>query len=298
MKSRHRPPLNLTDSEPASPETEPSVTSEATDALDEATPEAGLEPLPDAPQRPMSERQRRRLAEQQALAEERAAEAEKAARALSPFAESADAPPATVTPASPPAKTSSKRKGKTATSNGAANAYLIAGLASALWVGGLASWFAYELGSGMMEIDPLRLAVYALILLAPVGLSILLAHAVRQGAGLAQETKRAREMADALVGPTALAANQAGHVLNTLREDIDRAAQSAERARDDLASLREALTKESNLLNEAAELAGGTARRLAEQLSHEREQMGVLGGKLEGQASAVVETVERQSRME
>jgi hypothetical protein len=161
----------------------------------------------------------------------------------------------------------------------------------------LASWFAYELGSGMMEIDPLRLAVYALILLAPVGLSVLLAHAVRQGAGLAQETKRAREMADALVGPTALAANQAGHVLNTLREDIDRAAQSAERARGDLASLREALVKESNLLNEAAELAGGTARRLAEQLSHERELMGVLGGKLEGQASAVVETVERQSRM-
>nr|WP_313429314.1 tipN [Brevundimonas diminuta] len=295
MKSRHRPPLNLTDPEPASTETEPSLTPEAAEATDEATPEAGPEPLSDSPQRPMSERQRRRLAEQQALAEERAAEAEKAARALSPFAESADAPPATVAPISPPAKTSAK--GKSAGSNGAANAYLIAGLASALWVGGLASWFAYELGSGMMEIDPLRLAVYALILLAPVGLSVLLAHAVRQGAGLAQETKRAREMADALVGPTALAANQAGHVLNTLREDIDRAAQSAERARDDLASLREALTKESNLLNEAAELAGGTARRLAEQLSHEREQMGVLGGKLEGQASAVVETVERQSRM-
>ncbi|MFB7882300.1 tipN [Brevundimonas diminuta] len=297
MKSRHRPPLNLTDPEPVSTETEASLTPEAAETPDESTPEAGVEPLPDAPQRPMSERQRRRLAEQQALAEERAAEAEKAARALSPFAESADAPPATVAPISPPAKTSAKRKGKSAGSNGAANAYLIAGLASALWVGGLASWFAYELGSGMMEIDPLRLAVYALILLAPVGLSVLLAHAVRQGAGLAQETKRAREMADALVGPTALAANQAGHVLNTLREDIDRAAQSAERARGDLASLREALVKESNLLNEAAELAGGTARRLAEQLSHEREQMGVLGGKLEGQASAVVETVERQSRM-
>ncbi len=231
MKSRHRPPLNLTDPEPVSIETEASLTPEAAETPDEATPEAGVEPLPDAPQRPMSERQRRRLAEQQALAEERAAEAEKAARALSPFAESADAPPATVAPISPPAKTSAKRKGKSAGSNDAANAYLIAGLASALWVGGLASWFAYELGSGMMEIDPLRLAVYALILLAPVGLSVLLAHAVRQGAGLAQETKRAREMADALVGPTALAANQAGHVLNTLREDIDRAAQSAERAR-------------------------------------------------------------------
>lgn len=302
MKSRHRPPLNLTDSEPASPETASVATPEAvkTDeaSLSSVEPEPAREPAPaPVPPRPMSERQRRRLAEQQALAEQRAAEAEKAARALSPFAESADAPPATIPPAAPPARHAAKHGGKAPATAGTGNAYLIAGLASALWVGGLASWFAYELGSGMLELDPLRLAVYALILLAPVGLSILLAHAVRQGASLAQETRRAREMADALVGPTALAANQAGQVLNTLRDDIDRAAQSAGRARDDLASLREALLKESTLLNEAAELAGGTARRLTEQLAHEREQMGALGDKLEGQASAVVETVERQSRM-
>src|SRR5690606_27081358 len=111
------------------------------------------------------ERQRRRLAEQQALAEQRAAEAEKATRALSPMATSADAPPATIEPASPPVKQTTKRAAKASASNGAGNAYLIAGLASALWVGGLASWFAYELGSGMMELDPLRLAVHVLILL-------------------------------------------------------------------------------------------------------------------------------------
>ena len=300
MKSSHRPPLNQTESDSVAPETEPVDAPEAdetVEATDDALSASGttLDPLPDAPSRPMSERQRRRLAEQQALAEQRAAQAEKAERALSPFAESADAPPATITPASPPAKRSAKRAAKTAKNGG--NVYLMAGLASALWIGGLASWFAYELGSGMMELDPLRIAVYLLILLAPVGLFILLAHAIRQGAGLAHETRRAREMADAMVGPTAMAADQAGHVLNTLREDIDRAAQSAERARNDLSALREALVKESGLLNDAAELAGGTARRLAEQLSQEREQMGVLGGKLEGQASAVVETVERQSRM-
>lgn len=297
MNSSHRPPLNQTEPESAAPETEPFDAPDVVEAADDAlsTSATTLDPLPEAPSRPMSERQRRRLAEQQALAEQRAAQAEKAERALSPFAESADAPPATITPASPPAKRSAKRASKTASAGG--NVYLIAGLASALWIGGLASWFAYELGSGMMELDPLRIAVYVLILLAPVGLFVLLAHAIRQGAGLAQETRRAREMADAMVGPTALAADQAGHVLNTLREDIDRAAKSAERARDDLSALREALVKESGLLNEAAELAGGTARRLAEQLSQEREQMGLLGGKLEGQASAVVETVERQSRM-
>lgn len=299
MKSSHRPPLNLTDPESDAPETEPLAASDAAEAPNDALSTSGtpLDPLPQTPSRPMSERQRRRLAEQQALAEQRAAEAEKTERALSPFAESIDAPPATITPASPPAKTSGKRRSKVSTSDSRINVYLMAALASALWIGGLASWFAYELGSGMMELDPLRLAVYALILLAPVGLFVILAHAVRQGAGLAREARRAREMADAMVAPTALAASQAGHVLNTLREDIDRAAQSAERARDDLASLREALVKESDLLNKAAELAGGAARRISEQLSGEREQMSVLSGKLEGQASAVVETVERQSRM-
>lgn len=313
MKSRHRPPLNLTDPESASSEPGSSIKPDAEAAGGEvqiAEPSPPIHPAPEPeqpqserpqperpqPERPMSERQRRRLAEQQALAEKRAAEAETAARALSPLSESADAPPATAAPASPPAPQGARRGRKTP-SAGAGNAYLIAGLASALWVGGLASWFAYELGSGMMEVDPLRLAVYALILLAPVGLSILLAHAVRQGASLAQETRRARDMADALVGPAALAANQAGQVLNVLHDDIDRAAQSAERARGDLSLLREALVKESALLDEAAQKAGGAARRLVKQLSHEREQMGTLGGKLEIQASAVVETVERQSRM-
>ncbi|MGX1692750.1 tipN [Brevundimonas naejangsanensis] len=297
MKSRPRPPLNLTDSEPAL-EDEASVIAPDAQA-DAATPEPMPEhpPLPEsapAPERPMSERQRRRLAEQQAIAEQRAAEAEKAARTLAILGESADAPPATVesTPLTvPPSPRAKSAKG------GANHAYLIAGLASALWVGGLASWFAYELGSGMMELDPLRLAVYGLILLAPVGLSILLAHAVRQGAGLAQETRRAREMANALVGPTALAANEAGQVLTSLRGDIDLAAQAAERARNDMAQLREALAKETALLNEAAERAGGTARQLTEKMSAEREQMHGLSGRLETQASNVVETVERQSRM-
>ena len=44
-----------------------------------------------------------------------------------------------------------------------------------------------------------------------------LAHAVRQGASLAHETRRARDMAEAMVGPTALAAHQTGQVLTSLR---------------------------------------------------------------------------------
>jgi hypothetical protein len=64
-----------------------------------------------------------------------------------------------------------------------------------------------------------------------------------------------------------------------------------------MALLREALSQETTRLNEAAETAGRTARRLAEQLGDEREKMQVLATRMDGQASDVIEAVERQSRM-
>lgn len=250
-----------------------------------------------ATERPMSERRRRRLADEQRRSEERAlAEAERAApgRAISPeIGISADAAPVAFEP--PPLPTRIQVREKTAPSG--RHAYLIAGVASALWVGGVAAWLAFEVGSGAVELEPLRLAVYALIALAPAGMAIMLAHAVRQGAGLAAETRRARELSEALIAPTALAAQQTGEVLHSLRNDIDQASLAAERARHDMALLREALSQETTRLNEAAEAAGRTALRLAEQLGDEREKMQVLATRLDSQASGVVEAVERQSRM-
>ncbi|PQZ82798.1 MULTISPECIES: tipN [unclassified Brevundimonas] len=298
MKSSHRPPLNLTDPEPGEGLEESAPIMGADDERLNETPvefDAELS-LPPAPDKPMSERRRRRLLEEQRLADERAAALLQAENApdLPPLAVSADAPPAVVEDAAPPASVASRRA--PALKSGG-NAYLIAGLASALWIGGVASWFAYEFGSGAVALEPLRLAVYALIALAPAGLAIMLAHAVRQGASLALETRRARDMAEALVGPTALAAHQTGQVLTSLRGDIDQAALAAERARNDMALLREALAQETVRLNEAAESAGRTARRLTDQLGREREQMGALGVQLDSQATGVVDAVERQSRM-
>ncbi|MBX4159324.1 polar localization protein TipN, partial [Lactiplantibacillus plantarum] len=83
----------------------------------------------------------------------------------------------------------------------------------------------------------------------------------------------------------------------SLRSDIDHAALAAERARRDMALLREALAEETARLNEAADNAGRTARRLAENLGRERDQMQTLGLHLDTQASGVVDAVERQSRM-
>ncbi|MGH7028437.1 tipN [Brevundimonas sp.] len=289
MKSSHRPPLNLSDPEPGQAQDESAL---ADDNAEIDAPEA----LPElAPEKPMSERRRRRLLEEQRLAEERAAALHaQPAPDLPPLAVSADAPPAVVDEAAPPAPVSARRAPAPKSSG---SAYLIAGLASALWIGGVASWFAYEFGSGAVALEPLRLAVYALIALAPAGLAIMLAHAVRQGASLALETRRARDMAEALVGPTALAAHQTGQVLTAMRGDIDQAALAAERARNDMSLLREALAQETVRLNEAADSAGRTARRLADQLGREREQMGALGVQLDSQAVGVVDAVERQSRM-
>ena len=286
MKSSHRPPLNLSDPEPGEDQDE-FIASTTEEPLE-------LEPTPQ-PERPMSERRRRRLMEEQRLAEERTAAALNVAMPdLGPLAVSADAPPAALETQPPAPAPVASRKAAAAPGG---NAYLIAGIASALWIGGVASWFAYEFGSGAVQLEPLRLAVYALIALAPAGLAIMLAHAVRQGASLAHETRRARDMAEAMVGPTALAAHQTGQVLTSLRGDIDQAALAAERARNDMALLREALAEETVRLNEAAESAGRTARRLTDQLGREREQLGALGVQLDSQAVGVVDAVERQSRM-
>lgn len=297
---RQRPPLNLTD-----PATEPSSGDPAASPATEAAPEAAGEPTPE---RPMSERRRRRLAEEQKAAAEKAA-AEKAAQAealaaaaLEPLpatpgfdafalSESAETPPAVVASA-PPAV----RRAETPAPSGK-HAYLFAGVAATLWIAGVAAWAAFEFGAGSTQMEPLRLALYALIALAPAGLAIMLAHAVRQGAGLAAETKRARDLSEALIAPTALAAQQTGEVLQSLRMDIDQASLAAERARNDMALLREALSQETTRLNEAAELAGRTARRLVEELGGERDQMQSLGARLETQATGVLDAVERQSRM-
>ncbi|MCS6625478.1 hypothetical protein N0B44_21430 [Roseibacterium beibuensis] len=292
MKSpRHRPPLNLTDPEPEA----------VAPTGSEPAPAPAAEPEPELraeTERPMSERRRRRLAEERRQAEQKAAEAtrrDEAAQApVAPeLSQSADAPPVAYEP--PPAPVLARRQAEPAPSG--RHAYLLAGVSAALWIGGVAAWLAYEVGSGAAELEPLRLAVYALIALAPAGLAIMLAHAVRQGAGLAAETRRARGLSEALIAPTALAAQQTGEVLQTLRNDIDQASLAAERARNDMSLLREALAQETTRLNEAAETAGRTAQRLAEQLGHERDQMQTLGVQLDSQATGVIDAVERQSRM-
>lgn len=289
-------------------------TAPAAEPATEATPQGDTPAEPPAPRRQplMSERRKRKLAEAaQKAAEEAAAAAARAeaemAAAEPPAAEltidlvepehnlpaaaveeaPVPAPPVTSAPGTQvrPQKTPSTSYG------------LIAGGAAALWIAGVAAWAAYEIGSGAAQPEVIRLAVYVLVALAPAGLAMLLAQALSQGARLSQETRRARDLADALLAPTSLAAQQTGQVLQSLRADIDLATLAAERARNDLVMLKEALSEETSRLNAAADVASRTARQLVEQLSSERSQLADLGTTLDAQATGVMETVERQSRM-
>ena len=176
-------------------------------------------------------------------------------------------------------------------------AYPLAVVAALLWIGGVASYAAFEIGAGRLELDPVNATLLALVALAPAGLVVVVAYLIRQAAALAAEARRARGMADTLGLPTGVAVQESGMVLAGLRSDIDQSARAAESAREELAALRAAMEEETRRLNEAADLAQRTARRLTEQLSREREGLTELGGRLEAQTQGVIETVERQARM-
>jgi len=176
-------------------------------------------------------------------------------------------------------------------------AYPLAIIAALLWVGGVASYAAYQIGGGQLQLDPVNATLLALVALAPAGLVLVVAHLMRQAAALAVEARRARTMADAMGLPTGVAVQESGQMLIGLRSDIEQSAQAAEAARGEMAALRAAMEEETRRLNEAADLAQRTARRLTEQLSREREGMTELGSRLEVQTQGVIDTVERQARM-
>ncbi|HRH20438.1 MAG TPA: tipN [Brevundimonas sp.] len=176
-------------------------------------------------------------------------------------------------------------------------AYPLAIIAALLWIGGVASYVAYQVGGGQLELDPTTAALIVLVALAPAGLALMVASLMRQSAALAAEVRRARGLADNLGLPTGVAVQESGLALIGLRSDIDQSTAAAETARTEIAALRAAMEEETRRLNDAADMAQRTARRITEQLSREREGLAELGERLESQTQGVIDTVERQARM-
>lgn len=181
---------------------------------------------------------------------------------------------------------------------GLKHVYLLAFIASVLWAGGL---IAYTLGLrarvGPFEAEPFAITILAILGLAPVGLIWIGAYALRQGMRLMAELKRLEQLSNDMVAPAALAAAEVGSAVQAIRQEIHSAVTAADRARADLMHLKDLLTLEGDKLIEMASGSARTASGLVQDLGRERQEFGVLQGKLETRIGEINESIGRHAQM-
>jgi len=178
---------------------------------------------------------------------------------------------------------------------GRTGVYALAGVTSLVWAGAVAAFAYVSFPRGAMS--PLAIGLMALLAIAPMGLILAGAYVVAQARILAAEARRAKRLTDELIGPTALAAAQAGAVVQSMRGQIALAAEVANQAREHLAALREALALETQRLAEATAHASRTAVTLVETLSQERGELNTLALTLDARSAAVTDAINRQAHM-
>ena len=179
---------------------------------------------------------------------------------------------------------------------GSRGVYLLAGAASFIWIAAVAAFGALFAAQGH-GLAPLTLAFLALIAVAPAGLIFASAYVVVQARSLTAEARRAKRLTDELIGPTALAAVQAGAVVEAMQTQIATASEVANQARDHLAALREALALETERLADATAHAARTAVGLVETLTRERSELTTLAVTLDARSAAVTDAINRQAHM-
>jgi hypothetical protein len=176
--------------------------------------------------------------------------------------------------------------------------YLMALVASVLWAGGLT---AYTLGLrarvGPFEAEPFAIAILAIMGLAPVGLIWVGAYALRQGARLMAEMKRLEQLSNDMIAPAAMSAAEVGSAVQAIRQEIQSAVSAADRARSDLMHLKDLLTLEGDKLIEMASGSAKTASGLVQDLGRERQEFGVLQGKLENRIGDINDSIGRHAKM-
>jgi hypothetical protein len=176
--------------------------------------------------------------------------------------------------------------------------YLLALAATVLWAGGLA---AYTVGLrqriGPFEAEPFAIAILAVLGLAPVGLVWVGAYALRQGARLMAEMRRLEQLSNDMIVPAAMSAAEVGSAVQAIRQEIQSAVTAADRARADLMHLKDLLTLEGDKLIEMAAGSARSASSLVQDLGRERQEFGVLQGKLETRIGEINESVARHAKM-
>ena len=176
--------------------------------------------------------------------------------------------------------------------------YFLGVAATVLWAGGLT---AYTLGFrahvGPFEDEPFTILILALLGLAPVGLIWIGVFALRQGLRLLAEVNRMQSLSNQMIAPTALAASRAGATVNAIRQEIQAATRAVDKAQQELMHLHNQISRESDRLVEMASGSARDAMGLVESLRNERQEFGVLSGKLETRVVDIGEAIGRHARM-
>lgn len=176
--------------------------------------------------------------------------------------------------------------------------YLGALVISVLWAcGPLAFAIGYRNEIAPFRNDLFAFAVLALLSIGPAAFVWLGAYMLRQSQRASAETRRARALADDLIAPAVAAGLATGDVVQSIRDEIQRAGDAAEEAREALLNLRKSLTQEADKLTEAAAHSLRTAQGLSSSLGLERTEMGVLAQSLDAQAAKVADVISQQARM-
>jgi hypothetical protein len=176
--------------------------------------------------------------------------------------------------------------------------YLVAFAAAALWaLAPIAFALGYRGGVAPFRNDAFALAVFGMLAIGPAIFVFGCAYMIRQGQKLGAEARRAKAMAEEMLGPAVAAAARAGDVARSVRDEIVRAGEAADEARETLLALRDALALESERLVESTDNSIRTTRELTTTMGRERSEMGALAHSLDAQASRVVDSINQQAKM-
>ncbi|HZZ68888.1 MAG TPA: polar localization protein TipN [Phenylobacterium sp.] len=176
--------------------------------------------------------------------------------------------------------------------------YLVAFAVAVLWaLGPIAFAVGYRGGLAPFRNDSFALTVFALLAVGPAIFVFGCAYMIRQGQKLGAEARRAKAMAEEMLSPALAAAARASDVARGVREEIARAGEAADEARETLLALREALALESERLVESTDISIRTTRELTTTLGRERSEMGALAHSLDAQAGRVTDSINQQAKM-
>ena len=176
--------------------------------------------------------------------------------------------------------------------------YLVAFAVAVLWaLAPIAFAIGYRNGVAPLRNDTFALVVFGLLAVGPAVFVFAAAYMIRQGQKLGAEARRAKAMAEEMLGPAVSAAARAGNVVQGVRDEIVRAGVAADEAREALLALREAVAVESERLVESTDVSIRTTRELTTTLGRERSEMGALAHSLDTQASRVSDSITQQARM-